>query len=224
MALTLSKAEQLQQQLENHKLEQSVTSNELAKNPNDPDALLRLMQVQETIKATEKALGAISSAVQAFNATSAAANHRAFLNDAVASRAAVQAALNTRQTAAAAADAALDALATALDQMAAASATGMAAFAKWRAGLCASSPRAGQDPWETGLGFTHTDLHMFAPALAQKLDAVLRTRMKTHPYILFNFQENKNNTFALVNANARDSFDSVSSAYHSILQKAAASA
>lgn len=224
MALTLSKAEQLQQQLENYKLEQSVASNELAKNPNDPDALLRLMQVQETITATEKALGAIGTAVQAFNASQAVANHRAFLNDAVASRAAVRAALNTRQAAAAAADAALDALATALDQMAAASATGVTAFDKWRAGLVACSPRHGKDPWEIGLSYTHTDLYMFAPALAQKLDAVLRTRMKTHPYIQFNYQENQNNTFALVNASARTTFDSVSNAYHDVLQKAAARA
>lgn len=235
MPLTLSKQQELERTLATLKDRQRELAHQLAANPGavgeNPgvapgDAtLVQLLEVQAKIQTTEKALGLLGTAVQAFNAAQARIDRKTYLGDAVAARAAVQAALTSRQSAAVAADAAITALGTALDQMSAASKTASDAFDRWRGGVRSGvQGRTGDDPWEIGLGFVHTDLAYFAHVLAQRLDETLRTRIKTHPYLQFSYSETQNRTFAAVNTAARAAFDGVSAVAHARLQDAEAAA
>lgn len=225
MSLTLTKQQELERRLESLKTEQRLASHELAKNPGNNDALNKLLEVQAAIKATEQALGVVASAVEAFNEATARSDRKKFLVEATSAHQKVMDAISARQQAAAAADAAIDALVVALDQLREASEPGRAAFDQWRAGVRSSTPGVmGDDPWELGLGYTHPDLHWFSHVLAQRLDFALRTRIKTHPYILFNYSETKVRTLAAYNAMALATFASVSGAAHDRLQKAAGDA
>lgn len=223
MSITLSKQQELEQRLESLKTEQRLASHQLAKNNGDADALNKLLEVQAAIKTTEQALGIMSTAVRAFDDAKARVDRRAFLNEAVAARATAQAAITSRQAAASAADAAIAALGTALDNMAAASETARAAFNTWHS-AARSVDASRRDPWELGLSYVHTDLHWFASVLAQKLDTVLRSRIKTHPYIQFSYSEAKTPTLAAWNAMSLDTFTSITESPNNRMQKAAADA
>jgi len=232
MSLAISKQQELEQTLETLKTKQRELAHRLAsENGNESginntltNTLSDLLEVQTRIKTVEQALGIVNSAVQAFNAASAKADRNTFLTECVAARATAINALQQRQTAAAAVDGAIAALASALDQLSTHSETARLAFEKWRAGV-RSVGAGGDDPWMVGLGYVHPDLHWFAATLAQRLDEVLRTRIKVHPHIAFNYTENKVlNTIAAANTDARTTFAAVTGAAHARLQAGAASA
>lgn len=228
MSLTIGKRKELEKRLEALRHEQVVWSNKLAKQggaaPGD-DVLTKLLEIQAAIKTTEQALGLLASAEEVYNREQGRQRYRSSLDDSVGARGEVVDAIRARQSAAAAADAAITALGNALDQMRSASEDGLGAFDRWRRGVRVGTPDAlGNDPWSLGMGYTHPDLHWFAHVLAQRLDETLRTRIKLHPYLQFNYPETPVKTLAACNESAAVTFTGSTGGVHEKLKKAAANA
>lgn len=228
MSLTVGKRKELEKRLESLRHEQVVWSTKLAKQrdtaPGD-EVLNKLLEIQSAIRTTEQALGLLETAEGVYNRAQARESYRISLEESVSARAQVVDAIRARQSAAAAADAAITALGNALDQMRTASENGLGAFDRWRRGVRVGTPDVlGNDPWDLGMGYTHPDLHWFAHVLAQRLDETLRTRIKLHPYLQFNYPETPVKTLAACNESAAVTFAGSTGGVHEKLKKAAANA